>query len=159
MSCELSRPKSGIASKLNRFSSISGALRTLRFPQRLTQLFAKTWLRALLLLVISIAVRTPSLSGEFLWDDDFLARDSPFIKSPLFVLEVFRHHLFPDSFSGHYRPVQNLSFIVDYFFWNTNPFGFHFTNLLLHAGSAVALFFLLQRVLRSALKPEWLESS
>jgi len=55
--------------------------------------------------------------------------------------------------------VQNLSFIVDYFFWHTNTFGFHFTNLLLHAGSAVALFFLLQRILRSVLKPEWLESS
>jgi tetratricopeptide (TPR) repeat protein len=113
-------------------------------------------LRALLLLVISVLVRAPSLSGEFIWDDAFLARDSPFIKSPLLALEVFRHHLFPDSFSGHYRPVQNLSFIVDYFFWDTNTFGFHLTNLLLHAGSAVALYFLLQRLLRSALKTDWL---
>jgi len=144
---------------VNRFSTSSDAHRASKFLPRLSQLLGKNWLRALLLLVISIAVRTPSLSGEFLWDDDFLARDSPFIKSPLLALEVFRHHLFPDSFSGHYRPVQNLSFIVDYFFWHTNTFGFHFTNLLLHAGSAVALFFLLQRILRSVLKPEWLESS
>ena len=107
------------------------------------------WLRALLLLVISIAVRAPSLPGEFLWDDQFLAHDSPFIKSPLLALEVFRQHLYPDSFSAHYRPVQNLSYMVDYFFWNTNTFGFHLTNLLLHAFSAVALYFLLRRVLRS----------
>jgi tetratricopeptide (TPR) repeat protein len=143
---------------VNRFSSISAALRASKLLSRLAQLSSKTWLRALFLVVISIAVRMPSLSGEFLWDDDFLARDSPFIKSPLLVLEVFRHHLFPDSFSGHYRPVQNISFIIDYFFWHTNTFGFHFTNLLLHAGSAVALFILLQRILRSALKTERLES-
>ena len=69
---------------------------------------------------IGFVVHLPSLSGEMVWDDSFLARDSPFIKSPLFILEAFRHYLFLDSFSAHYRPVQNLSFIVDYFFWNGN---------------------------------------
>lgn len=140
---------------MNRFSSLCAALRAPKFPPRLAQALSTHWLRALLLLVISVLVRAPSLSGEFIWDDGFLARDSPFIKSPLLALEVFRQHLFPDSFSGHYRPVQNLSFIVDYFFWDTNTFGFHLTNLLLHAGSAVALYFLLQRLLRSALKTDW----
>ena len=140
---------------MNRFSSLCAALRAPKFPPRLAQALSTHWLHALLLLVISVLVRAPSLSGEFIWDDGFLARDSPFIKSPLLALEVFRQHLFPDSFSGHYRPVQNLSFIVDYFFWDTNTFGFHLTNLLLHAGSAVALYFLLQRLLRSALKTDW----
>jgi hypothetical protein len=93
-----------------------------------------------------------------LWDDEFLARDSPFIKSPLLALEVFRHYLFPDSFSGHYRPLQNLSFMADYFFWNNNTFGFHLTNLLLHAGSAVMLYFLVKRLLRVARETEWLRS-
>ena len=139
---------------MNRFSSLSVALRALKLPPRLAQALRAHWLRALFLLVISVLVRAPSLSGEFIWDDAFLARDSPFIKSPLLALEVFRHHLFPDSFSGHYRPVQNLSFIVDYFLWDTNTFGFHCTNLLLHGGSAVALYFLLLRLLRSALKPD-----
>jgi tetratricopeptide (TPR) repeat protein len=103
---------------------------------------------------LAFVARTPSLSGEFIWDDGFLARDSPFIKSPLLALEVFRQRLFPDSFAAHYRPVQNLSFMVDYFFWNTNSFGFHLTNLLLHAASAVALFFLLQRLFLDAFKTE-----
>src|SRR5450432_2684272 len=113
------------------------------------------WWRALFLLLIAIVVRAPSLPGEFLWDDEYLARDSPFIKSPLLALEVFRHHLFPDSFSGHYRPLQNLSFMADYFFWNNNTFGFHLTNLLLHAGSAVMLFFLVKRLLQAARETEW----
>src|SRR5207302_7584448 len=49
----------------------------------------------------------------------------------------------------HYRPVQNISFIVDYFFWNTNEFGFHLSNLLLHAGIGVLLYFLLRQLFAS----------
>lgn len=139
--------------KLIPFAAIRGA--ETKIPSGVTRALSTNWLRALLLFLIAAAVRTPSLGGDFVWDDDFLARDSPFIKSPLLIFEVFRHYLFPDSFSGHYRPVQNLSFLVDYYFWNTNTFGFHLTNLVLHAASAVVLFFLLQCLLRPLHRPEW----
>jgi Flp pilus assembly protein TadD len=107
------------------------------------------WLRVLLLGIIGIVVRSPALQGQRIWDDGYLSRDNPLIKSPLLVLETFRHYLFLDSFSAHYRPVQNISFIVDYFFWNTNEFGFHLTNALLHAGGGVLLYFLLRQLFAS----------
>ena len=110
------------------------------------------WLRVLLLVLVGVAVRSPALSGELIWDDRYLARDDPFIKSPLLILEAFRHHLFLDPSSGHYRPVQNISFIVDYFFWNTDTYGFHLTNVLLHVASGVLLYFLLRKLL-SSLQP------
>src|SRR5713226_2780648 len=106
----------------------------------------REWLRVLLLIVIGVIVRAPALQGERIWDDQYLSHDNPFIKSPLLILEAFRHYLFLDSFSGHYRPVQNLSFIVDYFFWNTDAYGFHLTNVLLHAASGVVLYFLLRQL-------------
>jgi len=106
----------------------------------------KNWVRVLLLLLVGAAAHTPALQGEFVWDDQYLARDNPLIKSPILVLETFRHYLFLDSFSSHYRPVQNISFILDYFFWNTNTFGFHLTNVLLHVTSGVLLYFLLQHL-------------
>lgn len=109
----------------------------------------KDWLRALLLVLVALVIHTPALSGERIWDDDYLAHDNPFIKSPLFVFEVFRHHLFLDSLSAHYRPVQNISFIFDYFFWNDDTYGFHLTNIGLHALSGVLLYFLARRLLRS----------
>src|SRR5205807_353029 len=92
---------------------------------------------------------SPALQGQRIWDDQYLSYENPFIKSPLLVMEAFRHYLFLDSFSAHYRPVQNISFIVDYFFWNTNEFGFHLTNVLLHAGSGVLLYFLLRQLFAS----------
>ena len=102
---------------------------------KLATYLRREWLRVLLLIVIGVIVRAPALQGERIWDDQYLSHDNPFIKSPLLILEAFRHYLFVDSFSAHYRPVQNISFIVDYFFWDTDSYGFHLTNVLLHAGS------------------------
>lgn len=106
----------------------------------------KDSVRIAFLLVAGLLVHSPALQGEFIWDDQYLARDNPFMKSPMLILEAFRHYLFLDSFSTHYRPLQNISFIGDYFFWNTNTYGFHLTNLLLHATSGVLLYFLLRQL-------------
>jgi tetratricopeptide (TPR) repeat protein len=106
------------------------------------------WLRVAILSLAALLIHLPALGGELIWDDNYLAQGNPFIKSPLLALEAFRHYLFLDSFSAHYRPVQNLSFMVDYAFWTDNPYGFHLTNILLHGASGVLLYFLLRRILR-----------
>ncbi len=108
---------------------------------------AKQWLRCLLLVLIGFSVRIPALQGQSIWDDDYLTRANPFIKSPLLILEVFRHHLFPESFSAHYRPVQNISYIFDYLLWNENFYGFHLSSLLFHCAAAVVLYLLLRKLL------------
>ena len=126
--------------------NIDMAARTLN---RVLFYLRKDWLRCLLLAAIGFLVHLPALQGQRIWDDEYLARDNPFIKSPLLILETFRHYLFLDSFSAHYRPVQNISYIIDYFFWNTNEFGFHLTNVLLHVASGILLFFLLRRLFAS----------
>lgn len=117
---------------------------------RLMAALCKEWPRLLLLAAIGFLVRLPSLSGQFIWDDIYLITGNPFIKSPLLALEAFRHHLFLDSFSGHYRPVQNISFMVDYYFWNTDPTGYHLTNILLHVASGLLLYRLLRQLLLGA---------
>src|SRR5205085_7188881 len=98
---------------------------------------------------IGFIARLPGLQGQRIWDDQYLVRDNPFIKSPLLILESFRHYLFLDSYSSHYRPVQNISYFFDYLFWNTNEFGLHLTNVLLHIGSGILLYFLLRELILS----------
>ena len=113
------------------------------FRARLISFCGKQWPRYFFLGAIGFIVRVPAIQGPLIWDDLHLARDNPFIKSPLLALEAFRHYLFLDSFSGHYRPVQNLSYMVDYFFWNTDPAGFHLSNILLHLTAGLLLYRLL----------------
>jgi protein O-mannosyl-transferase len=108
----------------------------------------RQWLRCLLLLLFGAGVHVPALQGPLLWDDLYLTRDNPFIKSPLLILEAFRHYLFPDSFAGHYRPVQTISYVFDYLVWNTDAYGYHLSSLCWHIGSGILLYLLLQRLLR-----------
>jgi hypothetical protein len=113
------------------------------FRTRLIAFCGKQWPRYLFLGAIGFVIRLPAIQGQLIWDDVHLTRDNPFIKSPLLALEAFRHYLFLDSFSGHYRPVQNLSYMLDYFFWNTDAAGFHLSNILLHVAAGLLLYRLL----------------
>ncbi|MEO7319542.1 MAG: tetratricopeptide repeat protein [Chthoniobacteraceae bacterium] len=100
-----------------------------------------------LFLLAGLLIYAPALNGEPIWDDEYLVGQNPFFKSPVFALEVFRHYLFFDSFSIYYRPVQNLTYMLDYWVWGGNPFGYHLTNVLFHALSGFLLFKVLRRIL------------
>lgn len=131
-------------------------------PSKLLRYTRNVRARCLALILFGIAVHIPSLRGELLWDDTALVKDNPLIKSPLLIWEAFRHYLFPDAYAGHYRPVQTISYIFDYLFWNTNAFGYHLSNVLWHVLSGVLLYFLLGRIVRSLVErwPHgWMKSS
>ena len=119
------------------------------FAARIIERTRPNWLRCLFLVALGIAVRFPALSGELVWDDASLVRDNPLIKSPLLLGETFRHYLALDGSSPHYRPLQNISYFFDYLVWNTDPFGYHLSNLLWHVGSGLLLYFLLLRLLHA----------
>ncbi len=124
------------------------------FRARLIAFCGKQWPRYFFLGAIGFIIRLPAIQGGLIWDDIILTRDNPFIKSPLLALETFRHYLFLDSLSGHYRPVQNLSYMFDYFFWNTDPAGFHLSNILLHVAAGL-LCFLSGRMVAGFARPDY----
>ena len=129
-------------------NSESNTALPVRAVARFAAYLQRSWVACAILVLSGFIVRMPALQGQLVWDDQYLAHDNPFIKSPILILEAFRHYLFLDSFSAHYRPVQNLSFIFDYALWNTNTYGFHLTNVLLHLTSGILLYFLLRRLFR-----------
>lgn len=121
--------------------------RARRCSGQITAFLQKTWVRVALLLVVAFVAHLPSLQGQLIWDDNYLVGDNPFFRSPIFSGEVFRHYLYLDSLSTHYRPVQNLSYMLDYLLWNGDLYGYHLSNVLWHAGAGVVLYFLLRKLL------------
>jgi len=119
------------------------------FAARILERTRPNWVRCLFLIALGIIIHFPALSGELVWDDASLVRDNPLIKSPLLFGETFRHYLALDGSSPHYRPLQNISYFFDYLVWNSDPFGYHLSNLFWHVGSGLLLYFLLLRLLRS----------
>ena len=59
---------------------------------------------------------------------------------------------------AHYQPLSWLSLGIDYTLWGMNPFGYHLTNLLLHATTTVLCFFLILALVRRG-SPELSERS
>ena len=47
---------------------------------------------------------------------------------------------------GYYRPVTTLSYVFDHWLWGLKPFGYHLTNLLLHAICSVSVGLILIRL-------------
>lgn len=107
-----------------------------------------------LMLLLGVSIYWPSLEGTPIWDDLYLVGANPFFRSPIFVIEVFKQHLFFGFPSSYYRPVQNLSYIFDYWFWGGIPFGYHLTNVLLHTTAAWLLYRVLARVLIPVIRKE-----
>src|SRR5262245_6430917 len=120
------------------------------FFQVLRSYWDRQWVRFALLITFGIGARLPALQGQLLWDDTHLVLENPFIRSPLLILETFRHSLFPDSLGGHYRPVQTISYIFDYLLWNGESYGFHVSSVLWHVLGACLLYMLLRKLVRSA---------
>lgn len=115
--------------------------------RHIAPLLQKSWLRIAILLTSAFVVHLPSLQGQLIWDDNYLLGESPFFRSPIFCVEVFHHYLFLDSFSGHYRPVQNVSYMLDYLIWNGDLYGYHLSNVIWHGAAGVLLFLLLRILL------------
>jgi tetratricopeptide (TPR) repeat protein len=105
------------------------------------------WL-ALAVFVLTAAVFVPSLSGEWLdWDDAPLLLD---VESWRGLSARHLAWMATTFHMGPYQPLSWLSYAVDHAFWGLDPRGYHATNVLLHATSAVLFFFLARRILSLA---------
>ena len=93
------------------------------------------------LVIAAFAVYAPSLQNGFVWDDTALVLRDPLIRSWRLIPEGFRHFLFTDATaSNFFRPMQRLTFTLEYALWGFSPLHYHLTNILLHAFASIALF-------------------
>ena len=104
---------------------------------------------ALLLISLIFCAYLPALRNGFVWDDTALILRDPFIRSWRLIPEGFQHFLFTDATaSDFYRPIQRLTYTLEYCAFAVNPMPYHLTSILLHAAAAVALWFLSGELLR-----------
>jgi tetratricopeptide (TPR) repeat protein len=110
-------------------------------------MLAKKTFLVFLILVTTFLVYSPSLRNGFIWDDNHLIVNDQFIRSFKNTPRIFQSHLFPEvGGSNFYRPLQTLSFMMDYAIWGLNPFGYHLTNLIFHMLSVLLVCFLAGRI-------------
>jgi tetratricopeptide (TPR) repeat protein len=112
-------------------------------------LFVKKILPALLLAIVVFALYAPALQNDFVWDDTALTLRDPLIRSWRLIPEGFQHFLFTDATpSDFYRPIQRLTYTLDYGAFTFGPAGYHLSSIAFHIGAALALLLLGEELLR-----------
>jgi len=107
-----------------------------------------SWI-AFLVALVTFAVFFPALLNEFVnWDDYELLVDNPHYRG--LGWEQMRW-MFSTFHTGHYQPLSWMTFALDYLIWGMEPFGYHLTNLVLHAANGALFYFLALRLLSLAL--------
>jgi tetratricopeptide (TPR) repeat protein len=108
----------------------------------------KKYLVVLLIIAGVFASYAPALRDGFVWDDTALILRDPLIRSWRLIPEAFNHFLFVDATaSDFYRPLQRLTYTLDYaaFAFRSGPY--HAASILWHAAAAIALFVFAEEVL------------
>lgn len=102
----------------------------------------------ILLVLIPVCVFLNSLHSGFVYDDIGVIEDNYFIRSLHNTPKIFSRDYFHLSNELSYRPVVTLSYFLDYAVWGIKPFGYHLTNVILHAITGVILYSLLLWLIR-----------
>ena len=90
-----------------------------------------------------------SLNNNFVLDDTILIVKNPLIRSLKSLPLIFRSSLYDYSaillkpYTRMYRPLQLLTYSVDYRIWRLNPWGFHLSNVFLHLLNSILVYYLL----------------
>jgi hypothetical protein len=125
--------------------------------------FSRVKLAVLLIILLGLIAYSNSLRNRFVWDDVSSVQFNKHITSPSYIPEIFKSefHHFARSQGNFYRPLLTLSFMLDYKLWGEAATGaktanqlvadgaaggFHFTNMVMHIGVALLVFFLVRSV-------------
>jgi hypothetical protein len=103
----------------------------------------RTWIVAGLIVVVVFVAFYPSLGNGFNYDDERNILDNRDYRG--LGLSNLRW-MFTTFLMGHYQPLSWMTLGLDYIVWGKKPWGYHFTNLVLHAANAVLVFFLARRL-------------
>jgi len=108
----------------------------------------KRFVAALFIFAAVALSYAPAVNDGFVWDDTALVLRDPLIRSWRLIPEGFNHFLFVDATSSDfYRPIQRLTYTLEYAAFAFQPAAYHVTNVLLHAAAAIALFLFAEELL------------
>ena len=103
----------------------------------------------LLIVLAVLACYAPAVPNGFVWDDTALVLRDPLIRSWRLIPEGMQHFLFTDATpSDFFRPIQRLTYTLEYWAFIFRPAAYHVTNILIHCAAALAVYALALELLK-----------
>lgn len=103
-------------------------------PNKCSQTVIKDFLFIILFGFLLYAL---SLNHPFIWDDPALIGDPSRVSNPS-ITHIFTAPIAEGS--DYFRPVQMLTYRLEYGFWQDRPFGYHIVNIALHISTALLIY-------------------
>src|SRR5580658_7433598 len=112
---------------------------------------ARVWLAACVLTIVALLAWRNSVESGFVFDNKtLLLEDDRVHKATPENVALILHHTYwwPNEESGLYRPITTLSYLFNYAILGNadRPAGYHWINVLLHAGNVLLVFALARRL-------------
>jgi tetratricopeptide (TPR) repeat protein len=106
----------------------------------------------MMIIMVSCAVYVNTLRNGFVYDDIPQVVQNPWIREMRFIPEMFSTNVwaFQGISTNYYRPLMHISFMLSYALFGLAPWGFHFVNVLLHAGVTLLVFLISSRLFQAA---------
>ncbi len=97
------------------------------------------------ILLLTFIVYAGSLNNDFIYqfDDDLYITNNPDIKA---LTSESIYKVFTKSYVGLYLPLTMVNYMVEFSVFELNPTPYHVTNLILHLGCIILLFFLIYKI-------------
>lgn len=102
----------------------------------------KILLQRFSIVILGFIVYSNSLNNKFIWDDRLHILNNIFIKSWVNLPRVFCENMAAGAGykSSFYRPIQTLTYMIDYSFWGLDVKGYHLTGIFIHILVAMAVY-------------------
>ncbi|MFC1704123.1 tetratricopeptide repeat protein [Candidatus Omnitrophota bacterium] len=102
------------------------------------------------IVLVGIAAYFNSFDNPFILDDQGTVINNHLLRSTSNIPKLFTTDLYYESgvTTSYYRPLQSLSYLLDFQLWQLNPAGYHLTNTLLHIFNSLLIFALITRLVK-----------
>jgi tetratricopeptide (TPR) repeat protein len=100
-------------------------------------------LASLLIVIVTAICFSNALQGAFLYDDHLLIEQHASIKSLSTIPNLFRENAWGvNNPPGNYRPINNVTYALNYAVGELSTFGYHFVNFLIHLINSIFIYWL-----------------
>lgn len=105
-------------------------------------------LSTFIIIVISLALYANTLKNGFVYDDEHTIINNQLIKNIDKLPLLFQDYYFAISGEESYRPVVTLTYFIEYAIFGIKPWGYHLTNIMIHAFNGVLCYIFITLLFR-----------
>ncbi len=105
-------------------------------------------IQVLIIVFLSLAAYSNIFANQFVWDDQFFIQEWTQIRD-LQNLPLMLKGGLPPKFSGAFRPGLSLAYLIFYFLFGQNSFGWHLQALVVHLACTLLVFLIVKNLIKN----------